>query len=520
SIYLRSDFKDLSLPLTACRNPRAHIESINSFLEYEINGSTAIDFITRERDIEFEEFHTVITDCTISDSGKPYRTPPRVRDIPYVRSQIGGPRQNTTRQNIFTFENRNFNVQSVRASYSPIDFPKRVAKTFAKVYLDPRKLNEVRNDITGISLKDLGDWLDTRDPSALKLLSNDVVGTPNLLDDLISFKSMVKSDVKPKLDDSVLTKLVAGQNIMYHRKYINALFSPFFNQIFSKIIYCLLPKFIIYNKMSLEEFAEQISLRLVRDIDDQICTEIDFSKFDKSQDSLIKNIEKEIYTLMGVSDELLALWEVGEHTSRFRTSDKSFSGTIGAQRRSGASNTFLGNTITTMAILSMYYTYEDCELCMFAGDDSLILGSKSLDDCCELINKDFNMESKFIHNSTPYFCSKYILSFNGKALVVPDPYKMLVKLGKSYFDSKSNVDERFQSFKDLTSSYDNDLVVSKLVFYHSLRYKPNPFCTEAVSVIHCLSSNLAQFKRLYFFDNGVTLTASLAEADSSGDNFG
>lgn len=62
------------------------------------------------------------------------------------------------------------------------------------------------------------------------------------------------------------------------------------------------------------------------------------------------------------------------------------------QRKFGDANTYFGNTTVLMVVLATVINLSDCELMLFSGDDSLLIGCAIDSDLCSGL---FNLETKF-----------------------------------------------------------------------------------------------------------------------------
>ncbi|QSE37566.1 replication-associated polyprotein [Citrus associated ampelovirus 2] len=476
---------------------RSHLNSLNYFLEDTVAGSTGLDFYHREDCVEFEDFDVNLDNVVIKENEKRIIRSPDSMTVPVVRSQIGSKKRDSLRSNMLVFESRNQNAdRGVNVCTSEI-VSEQIVDNFFNKLVDQRKLSEVLDDPIEMNLQTLDEWLASRNSQGYSSLLRDLSEGTDVESNLTNFKLMVKSDAKPKLDDSVISKLAIGQNIVYHKRKINAVFSNVFIQVFERLKHVLSSNVVLYNKMSLDEFASEVHSRVGTDIDSYFCGELDISKYDKSQGPLFKQVEEKVLARLGVNPEILNLWYASEYESSVSTSSGSFSADVSAQRRSGASNTWLGNTIINMCLQAYCTNFDDVACACFSGDDSLLLSLTPLEDCYSDLSVLFGFDIKFIKHSTPYFCSKYVISDGTKLYFVPDPYKLLVKLGRIVGSDQNKIHEIFTSFCDITKDYGSETVVDKLCEYHTRKYNFSPFSYAAFAAIHCIRANFSQFSRLY-----------------------
>lgn len=363
---------------------------------------------------------------------------------------------------------------------------------------DLEKLAELRDSIIAITNKGIREWLSKREPSQIKALEKDLEKPLNLEEEIIKFKLMVKRDAKVKLDSSALQKHPPAQNIMFHRKAVNAIFSPCFDEFKNRVLTCVKPHIKFFTEMTNQQFA-----RVAEDIlgleSEYNVGEIDFSKYDKSQDSFIKACERKLYEAFGFEPELLSIWMEGEYRSEATTLDGQLSFTVADQRKSGASNTYIGNSVVTLCIICMYYQVQEFSALFISGDDSLIFCEKPIANYADEICLELGFDTKFLNPSVSYFCSKYLVRCEHKTYFLPDPYKLLVKLGKAEEKYKpADMFEIFTSFKDLTKDFGDERAVelcALLVQAKHLKESSNIY--PALCTIHCLRANYSSFIKLY-----------------------
>lgn len=496
-VYTPLPARTVVMPSAGAKVGRSHLNVINEFLEETVNGSTSLDFYHREDCIEFEDFECSVDNVVIKENSKKRWSPRKEDMIPVVRSQIGSKKRDTLRSNIVTYEARNQNAdRGADLSTSEIISDEIVDRFFSKC-IDSRKLAEVVEDEISISKPVISEWLDSRASQGYKSLLKDLEKGGDYQEDLTKFSVMVKSDAKPKLDDSIITKVSTGQNIVYHRRKINALYSNIFIQVLNRLKYVVASNIVLYNGMNTEEFAKEVQSRVGTDIDSYFCGELDISKYDKSQGALFKQVEEKVLRRLGVASDVLDTWYASEYASSVTTAQHDFNVDIGAQRRSGASNTWLGNTIINMCLQSYCTNFDSIPCCCFAGDDSLLLSVEPLEDTYTELSTLFGFDVKFINKTVPYFCSKYVVSDGFNLRFVPDPYKVLVKLARILPAHEDKCHEIFVSFCDSVKYLNHENIIDKLRYYHSVKYNCRYSTYSAFASIHCLSANFSQFRRLF-----------------------
>ncbi|ADV40938.1 RdRp, partial [Carnation yellow fleck virus] len=415
-----------------------------------------------------------------------------------IRSQAIPKRKPSLQENLYSYESRNYNFTVCERFSGPREFGESMAMVMLERSFNLDEVAKVRNDVIAITEKGMRTWMEKRTPSQLRALSSDLQKPLNLEEEISTFKLMVKRDAKVKLDSSCLAKHPPAQNIMFHRKTINTLFSPCFDEFKNRVISCLNSNIVFFTEMTNSTLAS-IAKEMLGSENVYNVGEIDFSKYDKSQDAFIKSFERTLYKEFGFDEELLDVWMQGEYTSNATTLDGQLSFSVDHQRKSGASNTWIGNSIVTLGILSMFYHTCNFKALFVSGDDSLIFSESPIKNSADAMCSELGFETKFLTPSVPYFCSKFFVMTGHDVFFVPDPYKLLVKLGASKDDvSDEFLFEGFTSFRDLTKDLVDERVIQLLThFVHSKYGYESGDTYSALCAIHCIRSNFSSFKKLY-----------------------
>nr|AAF14300.1 p348 [Beet yellows virus] len=482
-----------------CKASSAPYEVINSFLESVVPGTTSVDFGDVSEEMGTQVFESGADNVVIRDSAPVNKStdhdPQRVSSI---RSQAIPKRKPSLQENLYSYESRNYNFTVCERFSGPQEFGQAMAMVMLERSFDLEKVAKVRSDVIAITEKGVRTWMSKREPSQLRALSSDLQKPLNLEEEITTFKLMVKRDAKVKLDSSCLVKHPPAQNIMFHRKAVNAIFSPCFDEFKNRVITCTNSNIVFFTEMTNSTLAS-IAKEMLGSEHVYNVGEIDFSKFDKSQDAFIKSFERTLYSAFGFDEDLLDVWMQGEYTSNATTLDGQLSFSVDNQRKSGASNTWIGNSIVTLGILSMFYYTNRFKALFVSGDDSLIFSESPIRNSADAMCTELGFETKFLTPSVPYFCSKFFVMTGHDVFFVPDPYKLLVKLGAS----KDEVDDEFlfevfTSFRDLTKDLVDERVIELLTHLVHSKYGYESGDTyAALCAIHCIRSNFSSFKKLY-----------------------
>nr|UCR98714.1 polyprotein [Strawberry pallidosis-associated virus] len=490
--------EDLCLPATFSRPPSSHHRSINEFMCFINPGLSAYNYIHRTLIFEYEQYELPVVgevDLVLSRS-KPYN--PGLYVIPDLLGKGERSRPDTWRQVLLSLSHRNFSAPRVNENCDTLASAEILAQSLMKAF-DFLKLSEnfdtVLPDIWSITK-----WIEDREPNKVRKLKRSF-GHDLMNSQFSRMKLMIKGEMKPKMDMSSYGTYGPSSNIIYYEQVVNMFYSPMFLRIFDRIVYCLNSKVVLYSGMNLETLGKLIRSKLDFPIQEYRTTEIDFSKFDKSQGVIFKLYEEIIYKFFKFDSKTYEAIKFSEYFCRAKSSC-GISVELGAQRRTGSPNTWLSNTLVTLAMILTHYDLDDIDLLLVSGDDSLIFSRKDLGNKANEINRDFGMEAKFIMNSVPYFCSKFIIEDRGEIKVVPDPVRFFEKLSVPIslqdFQVGDLLRERFVSFKDLMIGYDSDAVIILVDNLISIRYDiPRMTSYAALCYIHCLTSNVLAYTKLF-----------------------
>ncbi|AFJ05062.2 RNA-dependent RNA polymerase [Cordyline virus 4] len=458
---------------------------------------TTYDFCYRTASFEFENMELPIIENVklARDRSKVYSPLPCT--LPKIFGKGERNRPNTWKQVLISLSNRNFAAPDINKDHDTVTSCNILFKGFLK-FMDQRKISEYF-DVIESDLNKIDEWLTSRDTRKYKNILTSV-NHESWISSLNSMKLMVKGELKPKLDNTVLRKYSPPANIVYYEHIVNMYFSPIFLEIFHRISYCLRPNCVIYSGMNLDELGDAIKSRLRFPVDYYYCCEIDFSKFDKSQGIIVKMYEEVVYKFFKFSPNMYDNFKMTEYFSKVR-STCGVNVDLFAQRRTG---------ITTLGILGNYYDLNDFDLVLVAGDDSLLLSRCPIENVTSRINKDFGMEAKFLEQPTSYFCSKFIIELDGKIKVIPDPVRFFEKLSVPIPDDFASngavLRERFISYRDLLKEYfcENNIVeIDKKI---SLKYKTPYFSSyDSCAYIHNLLSSYKNFLKIFLDGDKVLI---------------
>lgn len=380
----------------------------------------------------------------------------------------------TFREAALAIKKRNLNVPDLQQVLHEDEEARHIANKFINTVIDPNKLAQFPGYISEGEMGYFNKYLSG------KTVPDDAFVDPCALVSMDKYRHMIKTQLKPVEDTSQLFERPLSATITYHDKGKVMSTSPIFLMMCNRLLLCLNEKISIpsgkhHQLFSLDPFAFEMTREF---------KEIDFSKFDKSQQRLHHLIQFHIFTALGAPKDFLDMWFGSHEISHIRDGPCGIGFSVNYQRRTGDACTYLGNTIITLSALAYMYDLLDPNVTFViaSGDDSLIGSVKPLDRSEEFkFVTLFNFEAKFPHNQ-PFVCSKFLCllpTVNGgkKVLAVPNALKLNIKLGVKDL-APCVFDAWYKSWLDLIWYFDNYLVVSTMKDYISHRYLRKPTCYQ------------------------------------------
>nr|AWV55642.1 ORF1a/ORF1b [Little cherry virus 1] len=482
------------------------VYAVNDFMDLTFNGLSSIDYLTRTLRFEYSDIDLpCLEDLLLTPTkSKPYQAVNC--KIPILIGKGERSRPDTWKQVILSLSKRNFAAPRLNEDLSIDETANRLLNSLMRC-MEPSRLAEYYNVIEP-DVNKINSWLLSRDRRKYGNVLRGFDGN-DWTTKLFNLKLMVKGDIKPKLDMSSASEYTPASNIIYYQTMINMFFSPIFLEIFGRIKYCLGDKVVLFSGMNLDEMGDLLTSRLCYPLNSYNFVEVDFSKFDKSQGHVIKLYEELVYKIFKFSPNLYDNFKLSEYFCRA-------SATCGVnldlycQRRTGSPNTWLSNSLATLAMLASVYNLDDIDLIIVSGDDSLIISRDQIENKCLEINNDFGMDAKFLANPVPYFCSKFIVQVDDKIRLVPDPVRFFEKLSTpvtmTQLEHPTLLRERFTSYRDLMGAYFDENVIIAVEKFVSLKYNtPIGSGYAAFCFIHCLLSSYKNFLTIFGNDTSIQL---------------
>nr|WIM36807.1 polyprotein [Chrysanthemum kita-like virus] len=361
---------------------------------------------------------------------------------PVLETHMADKRLNTIQEQLLGLYKRNANVSSYQVAVNHERQVHDLIESFESCLMD-------RDYKISISKSDTSEWLSDKGKAQ-------IVAVQNELGEVMDFSRwvmMIKADVKPTLTDDVFMSYPAVQTILYCSKSYNAIFAPFLNKLRKRILDVLHPKYFILSDDSIEGYEQLInanSFRLKGEV-----LELDMGKFDKSQGITALLLECEYFLRAQMPRWMVNLWFLSHIMPNVKGFGTTLRTKIPHQRRSGDPWTFGGNTIFLLSVLK-YFCSDRINYLMVSGDDSLVFGDFPLSfrrEVCSKISRDYLFDVKLCTFESKYFCSKFLVRTSLGYKLVPDPIKMLIKLGRKDLRDYQHVEEYRISMIDHVRSY-------------------------------------------------------------------
>lgn len=331
---------------------------------------------------------------------------------------------------------------------------------------------------------EISQWLEDQETNIVNAIYSDKAFWEEGLD---VYHAGLKRMPKANLTEDAWLKYPALQTIVFHPKRFNAVFCPIFKECKNRIRNLMAEETVFFSDMSPKELGELITRK--RPCLNGMTGEGDISKFDVCQQ--LESALVDYYAMRDAGlDPFLALLWFWAHTVgickdfknkiRFMTS---------WQRKSGDAWTLPGNScymigcvLRALEILQEKYKkiYKkkkamDIKLArrfllkhgefmradlrnlikLMSGDDHYIFGIRFPEEINSVVKDLFNLDMKVFDYDSHYFCSKFVIrnpiSLNWYAL--PDPVKLLVKLGRQDLRNQEHKMDFRNSLRDLVKEY-------------------------------------------------------------------
>jgi len=409
--------------------------------------------------------------------------------LPRLRTGATAPRFATQRETLLGFYKRNANVPDLQGLVADKRLVQAMTDKFLKAFIGNRKRDlfaSYRTRKIVPSSIAIEEWLRTQPPHVVDQIVGEATSAAEK--PLNEYLYMNKRDIKPALDGTATSEYKAVQTIAYNTKDINAIFCPIFRQISDRLLSVLDDRFLIFTQMSVSEFEERLTSILPPSFANLLFTkEVDFSKYDKSQGRVHLLFEIEIYKALGLDPFYAYLWYRAHYHTIVKDPSCGFLAWLQCQRKSGDAATFIGNTIVLMGMLSFMYDFDNICGGVFGGDDSVLWGKQTVleQDKTYMAGDVFNMEVKFFKFRYVYFSSKFLISVGDRWRMIPDPLKIVFKLGRRDLVDWTHLEEYFISMQDHLRSFRdaciNEVLSDAVTERYNTQVSDHTYCFAALA---------------------------------------
>lgn len=349
-------------------------------------------------------------------------------------------------------QKRNLNPPIVHLNRDP-KLVSEIVDRFMEIYIDSEKLQlakAINNYSNGIYFET---WLAKRTGTQMGILDGYEMKDYNAN----KYNSHLKPDAKPAYDNSHNMVRPAGQVVTAHNPIITAMLSGIMGCFTIILKTSLKEKWMINDGYNLVEISGFMN-RILQDTDSFIPQEVDFSKFDKSQEEIVLLCNCEILRRLGVPEYWVKYWYDCHVNNTLIFHKLGIKVKTLFQRRSGDILTFVLNTLTAMLVLAYTHEYEEAFGGIFGGDDSLVclFPTTKLFDQSKHIANIFNLNAKLEYfPNGMYFSSKFLIFVEYQWLFIPDPIKAIFRLGRDDLFCKEHIELYYISYCDNMKWYKN-----------------------------------------------------------------
>nr|QAY29234.1 putative non-structral polyprotein [Allermuir Hill virus 1] len=440
--------------------------------------------------------------------------------VPYLRTSIQADVQETPQSVVYAFSERNGGAPDYLGDINS-EYVQICVRQFELTYIRDKNLYATFK-LNPINLNSymIDGWFFTQKGEVVKQIT--AADLDLSVYQLQVYEFMLKRNPKPILDTTSTTKISAPQTIAFHKKLVNAVFCPIVREIKKRLLSVLGHNVQVFTDMSIAEFESRLNtfmrpaeLRYM-----PFTKEIDFSKFDKSQWDKVLLIEIQLLLNLGFPSELVYLWLYMYYHTVLINRNVRFKALVEYQRKSGSPLTFLGNTFFSMVCIAVVFRncrefQEMRKAFLFAGDDVFIFLEKFVKIDMLDFELTFNLEAKLLEYKYFYFCSKFLLPVDEDMWkVVPDPAKLLTKLGRHDLVSYEHVNEYRISVRDLVKQLASSNCLHVLEDAMEDRYGVLTSWEPFVATMLDLTSSMEKFFELYS-DKEISIFTKLKRRLSS-----
>ncbi|XP_045482784.1 uncharacterized protein LOC123686594 [Harmonia axyridis] len=443
-------------------------------------------------DREYDSYELELTPSNVKPANLSVRfdnilKPRTAAMVPLLRTAIQQPVTTTPRTVLTAFYDRNSDVPDYRGIVDESGLIDSVFDAFERFAVaDQIMYSQFKNSSIKVNPLDMEAWLNKQSTGVERILQEE----DNLLmhKALNEYTYILKRNAKIVLNSSAPQEIKSPQAIAYLDKLYNAVFSPIFLNIRDRLVKVLRPNLIVYTELDIEQLTKSFT-RCVRPSQlgsEYLHTfELDISKYDKSQWHLMLNMEVRLMLNFGVPEETVAMWVVMHSITRLRERKTGMSATVTDQRKSGDPATYDLNTFVLLLIMCYLFGEDLSETVLLIGGDDMYAVLKkrfASTDALEKLASLFNLE-------------------DDTWVALPDPVKLLIKLGRRDMVDRKHVEDYRISLKDLIAHYNDEVISEEMEFHVRDRYQKQLNYKCLANTIFAIVHNKDEFHSLYREDS-------------------
>lgn len=484
------------------------VSVIQNWYDIAKPGASTIDLRNDSEIVFHSDLHLTAPKLSVNPGKWHVRDKSHGTLSPVIRTDMPPVRPDNFVEILLALLKRNLNSPTISQPVDEARVAKYLAESFVKEYIcDSKKpeLREMFNSKLAPNMSLYSEWSKTQ-PAKID----------NSLDpefDLLTCKPevhelMIKNKPKPDLLPDANMRYSSLQTIATQKKSIIAVMCPVFKEVTSRLVSLLKDNVVFFTSMSPADLEQKFNdIRLAELLERYKGVEVDFSKFDKSQGRMAFLVEREIWRILGVDEDFLQFWWETNEYSRLMDYKHGTSANVNFQRKSGAGDTLMGNTIYGSSVLSVFKPAKIFSV--FIGDDSFFLTDEDVVDMSDYCADTTNLEAKFNSYKYPSFCSKFILNMGGYVKIVPDPLKIITKLGRSDLLNDEHVECYRVSLRDLIEPLNDANIDSVLEAAIYERYGIEIGVSAVLDALITVTSSKERFRQLYYAAEGVIIKDNL-----------
>lgn len=453
----------------------------------------------------------------------PLPTVPKIKDYltPSLRVVCPVATVHNDRSVVKAFSERNGGVPEYSTQTRDDDLSEELLKNFVdNCIADKELLATYKENPIELNSASIQSWLYTQPPNTVDCLSDEQYYSI-FFRELNQYNYILKKVPKPDLEPNGHLKFPAPQAIAHQPKQVNAYFCSMLRECKQRLLAVIKPNIIINSDLAPDDLIKLLDHRMPTKqfIGEggrllgkrlwQKFLELDISKYDKSQQRVALLSEIKFFILMGLCFLFIVLWIFMHVFTCLKDMFTKFKAFVIYQRKSGDAWTFSGNTIFLILIivfvLVVYFGVRVDEIVILAaGDDSCVFIRITIDKTkfYHLFGNLFNLEVKVLDYSVPYFCSKFFIPTEFGWLVIPDLWKLLIKLGRKDLINFEHVKQYQISLQDIINPLRNAVYLPYISVAMQDRYKVSIAMDHLVAALVTIIDG--DFERFYYLhDNDI-----------------